>query len=168
MPDISAYTMPLMGIQRNGHPFRWREIHDRCFQMIKDLTCKYPILKLINPRKDEPIWLVCDTFLYGVGALYGQGPDWKTCRPAGFMSKKLSNAQQNYRTFERETLAIIKALLKWEDKLLGFKFTIITDHEVLSYLKTQWKLSSRQIRWIDYMSRFDANIVHTPKVLRTE
>jgi hypothetical protein len=160
MPDVSAYTTPLTGIQRNGHPFQWREIHDRCFQTIKDLACKYPILRPIDPRKEEPIWLVCDASLYGVGALYGQGPDWKTCRPAGFMSKKLSDAQQNYRTFERETLAIIEALMKWEDKLLGFKFTIVTDHEALGYLQTQRKLSSRQIRWIDYMSRFDASIMY--------
>jgi len=28
MPDVLAYTTPLTGIQRNGHPFLWREIHD--------------------------------------------------------------------------------------------------------------------------------------------
>ena len=160
MPEVSAYAMPLMGIQRNRHPFKWREVHDQCFQMIKDLACKYLILKPIDPRKEEPIWLVCDTSLYGVSTLYGQGNDWRTCCPAGFMSKKLSDAQQNYRTFKRETLAIIKALLKWEDKLLGFKFKIITNHEALGYLKTQRKLSSRQICWIDYMSRFDTEITY--------
>ena len=129
--------------------------------MIKDLACKYPILKPINLRKEEPIWLVCDASLYGVGALYGQGNDWRTCHPAGFMSKKLSDAQQNYRTFEHETLTIIEALLKWEDKLLGFKFKIVTDPEALRYLKTQRKLSSRQIRWIDYMSQFNTEIIYT-------
>jgi len=160
MPDMSTYAMPLTGIQRNGHLFQWRELHDKCFQTIKALACKYPILRPINPSKPEPIWLVCNASLYGVGALYGQGPEWKTCRPAGFMSKKLTDAQQNYRTFERETLAIIEALMKWEDKLLGFKFTIVTDHKALGYLKTQRKLSSRQVRWLDYMSRFDATIVY--------
>jgi len=80
-----------------------------------------------------------------VGTLYGQGEDWKTCHPAGFMSKKLTDAQHNYRTFEREMLAILEALLKWEDKLLGFPFKIITDHEALKYLSTQQKLSSQQI-----------------------
>ena len=55
------------------------------------------------------------------------------------MSKKLSNAQQNYRTFKHEILTIIEALLKWEDKLLGFKFKIVTDHEALGYLKTPVK-----------------------------
>ena len=145
MPDISAYTMLLTGIQRNGHPFQWRDIHETCFQTIKALACKYLILRPIDPSKPKPIWLICDASLYGVRSLYGQGPEWKTCRPAGFMSKKLTDAQQNYRTFEQETLAIIEALLKWEDKLLRFKFTIVTDHEALGYLKTQHKLSSRQV-----------------------
>ena len=145
MLDVSAYTMPLTSIQRNGHTFLWREIHDHCFQAIRDLACKYPLLRPINPALSEPIWLICDVSLYGVGALYGQGEDWKTCHLAGFMSKKLTNAQHNYHMFERETLVILKALLKWEDKLLGFPFKIITDHEALTYLSTQQKLLSRQI-----------------------
>ena len=160
MPDVSAYTTPLTSIQRNGHTFLWREIHDRCFQVIKDLACKYPILRPINPASSEPIWLICDVSLYGVDTLYSQGEDWKTCRPAGFMSKKLTNAQHNYRTFEQETLAILEALLKWEDKLLRFPFKIITNHKALTYLSTQQKLSSRQIRWTDYLSRFNAEIVY--------
>ena len=161
IPDVSAYATPLTGIQRNGHSFQWREIHNCCFQITKDLACKYLILKPIDQRGTEPIWLVCNTSLYGIGALYGQGPNWKTCCPAGFMSKKLSDAQQNYRTFEHKTLTITEALLKWEDKLLEFRFTIITDHEAWEYLNTQWKLSSSQICWIDYMLRFNVEIIYT-------
>ena len=37
---------------------------------------------------------------------------------------------------------------------------IVTDHEALGYLKTQRKLSSRQVRWLDYMSRFNTTIVY--------
>jgi len=46
--------------------------------------------------------------------------------------------------FERETLVILEVLLKWdwEDKLLGFPFKIVTDHEALKYLSTQQKLMS--------------------------
>jgi len=113
--------------------------------VIKDLTCKYPILRPINPASDEPIWLICDASLYGVGTLYGQGEDWKTGRPAGFMLKKLTDAQHNYQMFEREMLVILEALLKWEDVLLGFPFKIVTDQEALKYLSMQQKLLSRQI-----------------------
>ena len=76
------------------------------------------------------------------------------------MSKKLTDTQQNYRMFEWKMLVIIKALLKWEEKLLRFMFTIVINHEALGYLKTQCKLSSRQVQWVDYMSRFNVTIVY--------
>jgi hypothetical protein len=79
-----------------------------------------PILCLIDHNWDEPIWVICDMSVYGVGTMYRQGPTWQTCRHAGFMSKKFMDAQWNYRVFEQETLAILEALLKWEDKLIGY------------------------------------------------
>jgi hypothetical protein len=51
--------------------------------------------------------------------MYGQGPEWQTCRLAGFLLKKFSDAQRNYRTYEHEMIAILEGLLKWEDKLIG-------------------------------------------------
>ena len=49
---------------------------------------------------------------------------------------------------------------KWEDKLLGRKFVIVTDHKSLKYFKTQPHLSSRQTRWWEYISRFNFTIQH--------
>jgi len=92
--------------------------------------------------------------------MYGQGPTWNTCRPAGFMSKKFTSAQQNYAVHELETLAILEALIKWEDKLISRKIRIITDHKALEFFKTQARLSNRQFRWIDYISRFDFDITY--------
>jgi len=69
-------------------------------------------------------------------------------------------AQQNYAVHELETLAILEALIKWEDKLIGHKISIITDHKALEFFKTQARLLNRQFRWIDYMSRFDFDIMY--------
>ena len=76
--------------------------------------------------------------------MYGQGPDWKSCRPAGFMSRKFTNAQHAYRVFELEMIAILEALTKWEDKLLGRRINVITDHKALEFFQNQSRLSSRQ------------------------
>ena len=133
MPDISTYTTPLLGCVRNGHPFEWMPLLEKCFESIKTLACKAPILKPINYDNPDPIWVITDGSKAGVGAVYGQGPDWKTCQPAGFMSKKFSNAQQHYRTHEHEMIAVLEALMKWEDMLLGRKFTLVTDHKGLEY-----------------------------------
>ena len=74
------------------------------------------------------------------------------------MSKKFTAAQHNYRVFKMETIAILKGLIKWEDKLIGNKINIVTDHRALEFFKTQQQLSSRQMRWMEYLSRFDFDI----------
>ncbi|KAG6882084.1 hypothetical protein C0995_015890 [Termitomyces sp. Mi166 len=69
--------------------------------------------------------------------MFGQGKTWQTCQPAGFMLRKFTTAQQNYAVHELETLAILEALLKWEDKLMGYNIHIIMDHKALEFFKTQ-------------------------------
>jgi hypothetical protein len=161
LPDITSYTGPLLAMTQNGTPFHWRLIHQRCFDMIKQICCKTPVITPIDPkRQDNPIWIVCDALKSGVGAMYGQGPTWQQCRPAGFMSKKFTTAQHNYAVHELEMLAILKALLKWEDKLIGYQIHIITDHKALEFFQTQANLSSRQRRWNNYLSRFNFDITY--------
>ncbi|KAG6883826.1 hypothetical protein C0992_007681, partial [Termitomyces sp. T32_za158] len=59
-----------------------------------------------------------------------------------------------------ETLTILEALLKWEDKLMGYKIHIITDHKALEFFKTQVHLSPQQRQWIDYMLRYQFDITY--------
>jgi hypothetical protein len=158
MPKVSDYMSPLSAMCTNGAPFQWRPEHDKCFETIKALACKAPILRPIDANDPEPIWVVCDASKTGVGAYYGQGPTWQTARPAGFMSKKLTNAQMGYATYEHETIAILEALLKWEDQLLGRRIQIVTDHRTLEFFDKQRDMSYRQRRWSDYLSRFDKQI----------
>ena len=54
----------------------------------------------------------------------------------------------------------MEALLKWEDKLVGRKFTVITDHQVLEFFSKPKHLSGRQARWAEYLSRFDFEVVY--------
>ena len=61
---------------------------------------------------------------------------------------------------EHETIAVLKALIKWEDKLLGWKFVLVTDHKGLEYFETQKTLSARQVRWWEFLSRFDYSTLH--------
>jgi hypothetical protein len=160
MPDVTAYTGPLSVICRNGQPFYWKPLHEVCFNHIKAIACKSPILKPIDPNLSDPIWVICDASMSGIGAMYGQGETWQTCRPAGFMSKKFTAAQMNYRVFEMETIAILEALLKWEDKLLGRRILVVTDHKALEFFKTQRRLNSRQARWMEFLARFDYDITY--------
>jgi RNase H-like domain found in reverse transcriptase len=91
----------------------------------------------VDPKNPDPIWVITDGSKSWIGAVYRQGPEWQICRQAGFLSKKFSVAQQHYRTHEHETMAVLKAFMKWEDKLLGRKLTLVTDHKGLEYFETK-------------------------------
>jgi hypothetical protein len=52
----------------------------------------------------------------------------------------------------------LEALLKWEDKLLGYHIHVVTGHKALEFFKMQLRLSGRQMRWMEYLVRFDFDI----------
>jgi len=161
MPNVSAYTTPLSGMVRHNVPFVWSALHSKCFESIKILIWKSPILKPIDISDPLPIWVVCDASANGVGAFYGQGIEWYKARPAGFLSRKFTPAQCSYHTWEQELIAILEALIKWEDKLVGRLFTIVTDHKALTFFKTKTHMSDRQVRWWEFLSRYQYKLVYT-------
>jgi len=59
-----------------------------------------------------------------------------------------------------ETITILEALLKWEDKLLGQRILVVTDHKVSEFFKTQRHLSNRQVRWMEFLVCFDYDIMY--------
>jgi hypothetical protein len=73
MPDVSAYTAPLAGCVRNHHPFEWMPLLDKCLQSTKALACKIPVLRLVDPKNLDLIWVITDGSKSGIGAVYGQG-----------------------------------------------------------------------------------------------
>ena len=56
-------------------------------------------------------------------------------QPLGFMSKKMTSAEQNYTITKKEMLAIIQAVKEWKRYLEGSKTRakIITSHKNLTY-----------------------------------
>ena len=128
---------------------------EKCFESSKTLASRTLILKPVEFSTNGNVWVISDSSKIGVSAIYGQGKNWEHCRPARFLSKTFSNTQHNYHMHEHETTATLEALMKWEDKLLGWKFTLDTDHKGLKYFKTQLVLSLRQTWLWEYFSCFN-------------
>ena len=66
--------------------------------------------------------------------------------PASFYSRALNPAERNYPTHDKELLAIVEGVKKWEPILIGTRFEVLIDHAPLAHLKSQPELSPRQIR----------------------
>ena len=45
-------------------------------------------------------------------------------------------AQHNYDVFKMKTIAMLEALLRWEDNLIGNCTDVVTDHRALEFIKT--------------------------------
>ena len=74
--------------------------------------------------------------------------------------KEFMSTQHNYHMHKHETLVVLESLMRWEDKLLRTKFTVVTDHKSLEYFKTQPNLLPRQTGWWEYLSHFNYDTIH--------
>lgn len=50
------------------------------------------------------------------------------------MSRKLSSAERNYATHDRELLAVVNSVQKWRPYLAGKTTLVITDHKPLQFI----------------------------------
>ena len=85
--------------------------------------------------------LTTDAFNLGLGAVLSQGG-----HPCFFISRTLNKAEENYTTSEKEFLAIVWALKRLRQYLLGKKFTVQTDHKAFIWLHKAHNPSSRLLR----------------------
>jgi hypothetical protein len=82
----------------------------------------------------------------------------------------MADAERNYEIYDKEMLAIIRALEDWRHYLEGLptSFDIISDHRNLQYWRTAQNLTRRQARWSLYLSRFDFLLTHKPGSSNTQ
>jgi hypothetical protein len=78
-----------------------------------------------------------------------------------YHSHKFSPAESRYPTHDQEALAVVYALKEWRCYLEGAKHVVcLSDHQPLVHLMSQANLSRRQSRWIEFLSRFNFDIVY--------
>ncbi len=77
--------------------------------------------------------------------------------PYCLQSQSLSEAERNYDIYDKELLAIVRALEEWRHHLEGAdeRFEVWTDHKNLTYFRKAQKLNCRQSRWSLFLSRFE-------------
>jgi hypothetical protein len=103
-----------------------------------------------------------DTSDVATGAVLYQEQDTGAYQPVGYFSKLYNEAEGNYMTYDKEMLAIMRALEEWRSLLIGAAqpFKIHTDHRNLTYFREPQKLMSRQVNWTTKLQDFDFTIKH--------
>ena len=108
--------------------WQWLPIHNTSLQQVKDIMGGEAILKPLDYKSQDTIYLMTDASLMGIGAWIGQEPSMDDIHPAAFYSRKFKSAEMNYSVTDKETLTVIDGLLHFQPHLSGRQFTILTDH----------------------------------------
>ena len=100
---------------------------------------------------------MCDASDLAIGAVLGQREGRKPY-VVYYASKTLNEAQRNYTTIEKELLAVVYALDKFQAYMVGSDIIIFTDHSALKYLLTKHNVKARLIRWVLLLQEFNLQI----------
>jgi len=100
-------------------------------------------LVLALPDFTLPFVLECDASSKGIDAVLMQEG-----HPIVFESQKLSQSESFYSIYDNEMLAIMHALTKFRQYLVGKKFVVKTDHNSLKYFLELKDLNECQQKWL--------------------
>jgi hypothetical protein len=78
--------------------------------------------------------------------------------PIVYESRKLRGPELLYTIYDKEMLAIMHALAKFRQYLVGAKFVVRTDHNSLKYFLDQKDLNERQQKWVSKIHAYDFDI----------
>jgi hypothetical protein len=81
-----------------------------------------------------------------------------------YAGRSLNSAELSYSATEKEALAVIEGIKKFQPYLHGRKFTVHTDHHALKWLMTIKDVTGRLARWSLFIQQFDFDIKHRPGV----
>jgi len=161
LPDIATVLEPLHKLLRQGTKWCWKTEQQVAFDKSKKLLQSANLLVHFQP--DLELILASDASDYGVGAVLSHRMADGTERPIGYVSRSLNTAERGYSTIEKEALAIIFGVKKFNQFLYGHKVTIQTDHKPLEGLFNEKKgvpqqASPRVQRWALTLAAYDVTI----------
>ena len=152
--NLSSISEPLRRLV-NAKEFVWGPDQQAAFEKLKTVLVSPPILQYYDPAK-HPV-IQCDASSVGLGAVLLQDG-----RVVEYASKALTKTEQNYAQIEKETLAILFSLRKFDHLVVGRQVTVETDHKPLINIanKPLCEAPKRIQRMFLALQRYDIRLIH--------
>ncbi len=124
IPNFAAIAVPLTDLTKKKEPnqVRWGESQETSFNTLKEKLTTSPILQL--PDCTQPFVLRTDASNTGLGAVLLQEKEDEGKFPVAYASRKLLTREKSYATIEKECLAVVWGIQKFEVYLYGREFTL--------------------------------------------
>ncbi|GFY02338.1 transposon Tf2-6 polyprotein [Trichonephila clavipes] len=159
IPAYSVIAKPLSDLLRKDTPFNFDVKQKASFDELKRLLCQKPVLGIYRQNCETEIHT--DASIDGLSAVLLQRfPDDNSLHPIYYMSRKTSETERKYTSYELEVLAIIEALKKFIVYILGMPLKIITDCNAFTKTMSKKDLNTRIARWTLNLQDYDYTILH--------
>ena len=161
IPNMSILVNPLNQLLSKDTPWCWCKECKVSFQALKDTLAWSNLSVHYNPKLE--VQLAVDASPVGLRAVISHITADGTERPIAYASRSLTKSERNYSIIEKEALAIIFGIRKFQQSLYGCRFTHLKDHQPLTLLFGSKKAipavaASRIQRWAIQLSAYQYDI----------
>jgi hypothetical protein len=153
---------PLTILTCKDVPWKWDQEQESAFQSLKDTFTSAPILQM--PNDTAPYCLETDSSDFATGTVLKQLGEDNIWHPVAFYSKSLNKHKRNYKIYDKELLAIVRALEEYRHYLEGHPepLEIWLDHQNLTYFRQAHKITHCQAQWSLFLTQFNFTLCHRP------
>ena len=154
LPNLAETLEPMRALTRKNTPFVWSKECETAFNSLKKDLSEPPCLAYFDSAKEVVIQV--DSSKHGIGAVLLQEG-----RPIEYASRALTPSERNWAQIEKEALAVLYGLERFDQYAYGRPVTVENDHKPLAAILRK-PLSMAPKRLQDIMmryNRYDVNFV---------
>ncbi|KAK3736097.1 hypothetical protein QZH41_003541 [Actinostola sp. cb2023] len=152
VPNIQLLAKPLNELTGKAS-FVWTAEREKSFCKLKEALTSAPVLAF--PDMTKTFELSTDASDTGFGCILSQRDNSGRERPVYYLSKTFCDNELSWHTRDKEAFALVYALRKFRQYLLGRKFIWYTDHLGLRWLRNTRDPRGRYARWVEQIEEFE-------------
>jgi hypothetical protein len=159
--DFGRIAKPLSTITRPSEPFIWTDECTEAFETLRNRLLDLATLYHFDPYLEAKLETdSSDGVIAGVFSQLHPDGIW---RPVAFYSHVLVGHEINWEIHDKELFAIVEAFRKWRPELMSVqsRIGVYSDHRSLEYFMTTKLLTAKQVRWMEFLSDFNFQIMYT-------
>ena len=155
LKELSDLCEPIRCLTSKDVDWQWTDTQEEAFAKIKKAVTQTPVLRYFN--SEDETTLQCDASETGLGATLMQKG-----QPVAFASRALTPTERNYAHIEKELLAIVFGMEKFNHFTYGCKVTVKSDNKPLETIHKKPKASASKCLqgMLLCLQRYEFNIVY--------
>lgn len=157
IPNMSTITAPIRELLKQENQFYWGPTQEQAFENIKIILSKAPVLTFFDVT--QLITMACDASNSGLGAVLLQNN-----KPVAYASRSLTDAETRYAPIEKELLAIVFGLERFNQYTYGNSVLVESDHRPLEAIVTKPLVSAppRLQRMLFRIQKYNFTVKYVP------